>query len=61
MGQQQGVNTHARGRQRGFGTRMPAAYYNHIETFIEIHNDCSLLRVVTMISKKGAHSSAFCW
>ena len=36
--QQQGIDTHARSRKRGFGTRMPAADHNHIETPVKIHN-----------------------
>ncbi len=48
--QQQGVGAHARSRKRGFGTRMPAADHDHIETPVKVHN--------RMISKKGAHSSA---
>jgi hypothetical protein len=40
MGQQQRIDTHARSRKRGFGTRVPAANHNHIETPVEIHTCC---------------------
>ena len=37
MAEQQGFDSHARSRQRGFGTRMAATYHNHVKTIWKFH------------------------